>query len=74
MMQPKKPSVFGKMTVHTEAGIDQICRDIERRQRAGEKPFDVEDHRKMREKIWNPEEYRRRRAEFEAKNRRGKKD
>ena len=48
----KKPSVWGKMVVHTEAGLDEICRDIERRERAGEKFPTVEDHRRVREEVF----------------------
>jgi hypothetical protein len=58
MKKPKKPSrkspvsVWGLMRVHTEAGLDQICRDIERRARAGEKFFTAEDHRRLREEVF----------------------
>jgi hypothetical protein len=54
--KPDKPSVFGKMVVHAEAGLDQICRDIERRKRAGEKFPTPEDHRRLRQKIYGKPE------------------
>jgi hypothetical protein len=52
MKKPEKPSLWGKMTVRTEAGIDAICRDLERRKRAGEKTWTAEDHRRMREEVF----------------------
>jgi hypothetical protein len=51
--KPKKqPSVWGLMTVRTEAGIDRICRDIERRRSKGEKDFSVEEHRRLRREVF----------------------
>jgi hypothetical protein len=51
-MKEKQPSVFGKMRVLTEDGIDAVCRDIERRERAGEKPWTAEDHRRLRQEVY----------------------
>jgi len=48
----KPPSVWGLMTVHTEQGLDQICRQLEKRKARGEKLPTVEDHRRAREKLY----------------------
>jgi len=54
----EKPSVpvFGKMRVITEEGLDRICEELERRERAGEKPWTAEDHRRMREEVFGGSE------------------
>ena len=55
-MKEKPPSVFGKMVVHSEDGIDRICRGLERRKRAGEKLPTAEEireeQRRLREKFY----------------------
>jgi hypothetical protein len=52
----KQPSVFGLMSVLTEAGIDKICEDLERSKRAGEKVWTVADHRRLREEVYGSHE------------------
>ena len=54
--KPRKTSVWGRMVVHTEDGIDKICKEIEHRERAGEKPWTVEDHRRLREEVFGKPE------------------
>lgn len=52
MKKPKKPSpIWGAMTVLTEAGLDEICAQLEKRYAAGENRFDIEDHRRLRAEV-----------------------
>jgi hypothetical protein len=47
----EKTSVWGKMILRTEAGLDEICKQLERRER-GEKPWTAEDHRRLRKEVF----------------------